>query len=180
MRKIIASAALAAFAFSSVAAGAQTQAAPEGYQFEAELAKGDAVTFQGQEDTGGFSTNGLISNVDLLELSGIGFDPEACGDTYEEKCDKAFLDVTAKGSLDVLFTPGYGGDFDLYLYEIEDDGSIGAEVASSAAGWAPVADPIGIAGPTEQFTAAVPAGDYALVVFYFAAGGGYDLDVSLA
>lgn len=168
-------------AVSAVAAAPAAQDPPDGFQFEIPLAKGDAVTVAGQEDTGGMSSGGITANA-TLGLAG-GFDPNACSaDAYEEKCDKALIDVTSAtgGTLDVLFTPAYGGDFDLYLYESDEDGTIGEEIAHSAIGFAPVADPIGIAGPTESFTVDVKKGQYALVIFYFAAGGGYDLDTALS
>ncbi|MFT5223154.1 MAG: hypothetical protein ACI867_001465 [Glaciecola sp.] len=174
MRKIIAAAALAAFSFANVAADQAPADPPEGYQFAAELKKGDAASFEGSEETGGVNISSLTQQL-IFEQG-----PNDCSaDSYQEKCDRALLDIKSKGSFDMLFTPAYGGDFDVYLYEADEDGVAGDEITFSALGWSLVADPFGVAGPTEAFTVDLKKGTYALVVYYFAAGGGYTMDVSL-
>jgi hypothetical protein len=165
MRKIVAAAALAAFAFSSVAAGQAPADPPEGYQFSMELKKGQAEAYEGASDDGGI----LISSL-ALGLFG-EFDPNGCSADYaDEKCDRGLLTLAGSGTVTVDFVASFDpvADYDLAVYTWDGEAAVD-EVATS-----------GNSGGLENVEFKAKRGEeYVIVVQYFAAGGGYTLDVAV-
>lgn len=173
MRKLIIATATAAIALSTVAAGPQaSQSPPDGYEAEFELKKGEAFTFEGAQDTGGITGPFGADNGEYCSGEvGVG-----------GKCD--FILVNAKGSglvsfvLEASFNPA---DYDIRFYESDESGSIGEEVASSGTLYGPVEDETIISlAPVESGEFEAKRGYYAILVDYYAAGGGYTLDVSMS
>lgn len=175
MRKLITAAALAAFTFTTVAAGPATVAdPPEGYEALIELKKGEAATFEGPSGTGGAAL-------------GTGGDPTHCGGVVgaEGRCDFILVNALSSGTLDVVFEANYFvADFDVYIFASDEDGTFGEEVARSGNGPGPVdaCDPVlGICvSPTESTSFDAKKGHYAIMIEYYSAGGGYVLDVALS
>lgn len=158
MRRITSGLAAAALAVTVVAAGPAQQSPPEGIDHELEVAKGSTGTVEGTAGSGGTT---LADN-----------DPENCnsGDVTW-MCEKVLVKFTGSGTADVLLHASYPiADFDLSFYKSDKDGKVGEVVFDSGE----------LPGTDESGSFAAKKGEYYLgVVYYFAAGGGYTLDVTL-
>ncbi len=173
MRKLVATLAAAATAFSVVAAGPATTSAAE-LQFELEVGSGETVTYEAPEADYG-TTAGALFGFNLT-------DPADCGTSADNRCDRGLVKANGNGEMTFVLDANYDpADFDVTVYASDKDGAIGEEVATSGNFYSPVAlEDEGLA-PTEHATFEVKRGKYYyFVVSYYMAGGGYGLDVSIA
>ncbi len=168
MRRIAVALGAAGLALSLVAAGPAADDPPEGYQFEMELVTGETVTHEGPSNAGGTTAGSLF---------GLGPDRTECTQDSSHRCDKGLAFSKVGGTVTFELTPSIpGADFDVFVYESDKDGNLGEEVASAGNLWFPVSAPF--LSPTETGTfEAKRGGYYAIFVDYYAAGGGYTLDV---
>lgn len=165
MRKLIAAAATAALAFTTIAADNVQPDPPEGFLAAFELKSGEAANFVNDAGTGGVTAF-------------VG-----CGSPAGQ-CDYILVNLKSKGTFDYVFEAAYNpADYDVYVYMSDADGTIGEEVEDLRSGtlYAPVADDTVLAlAPVESGSFALDKGYYAIEIDYFAAGGGYTLDVALS
>lgn len=179
MRKLITAAALAAFTLTTIAAGPAAESAPDGIDYELQVASGETGTVEGSSGTGGTTAGSAFG----LYIT----DPADCGQDYENHCDKVLVEFTGKGDASFELNWPYPSDYDVNVFASDEDGTMGELVASSGNAWSPVdagCDPLEFVGcfyTNEWGEFETKKGEFFLItVEYYAAGGGYTLDVSLA
>jgi len=173
MRKLIATAALAVFALATVSAG-PNDAPPDGIDYELEVAKGETGTVEGPSDAGGTT---LDDN-----------DPEGCSSSDPTwMCERVLVEFTGTGNVVADFASNYPSDYDLDVYKSDKAGTMGESITQSSNPYPRISAGCTVfcVEPSEREHEHVEwetkKGEWALIViYYYLAGGGYTLDVSLA
>lgn len=173
MRKLATALAIASMGISTVAAGPAAQDPPEGFQFELELNDGETASYEGSSSAGGTTAGSGFFGVGATTL-------EDCNTSPQNRCDKGLAFSKTGGTVDFELAASIDpADYDIFIYESDEDGTLGEEVASSGTLWGPVAGPLGVFAPIESGTfEAKRGGYYAIVVSYYAAGGGYTVTMT--
>lgn len=151
----------------------RAQTEPGDVDGELELTFAEPVTFSGEQATGAVN---VWSHVSI-------WDGNTCwSDSVENRCDRILVHVAEGGDATFTMTPGYApADYDLVIYESSKSGEAFTRIAQSqnemfVAGEGPVPLP----GPETVTFDTDEDGWYLAVVFYRAAGGGYELVGELA